>query len=110
MLVARRVEPDGCRQAYRYNALIEVVFTGNRGGEIRHRLARDAVGQLMAKETADSRTEYVYDAADLLLEIRCRWSYARETDAPEIICFSYDRLGQLLTEETVQKFKIIHLT
>ncbi|EIN2320193.1 type IV secretion protein Rhs, partial [Escherichia coli] len=35
----------------------------------------------MAKETADSRTEYVYDAADLLLEIRCRWSYARETDA-----------------------------
>ncbi|EOA0954782.1 type IV secretion protein Rhs [Escherichia coli] len=68
------------------------------------------MGQLMAKKTADSRTEYVYDAADLLLEIRCRWSDARETDAPEIICFSYDRLGQLLTEETVQKFKIIHLT
>ncbi|WP_436922656.1 hypothetical protein [Escherichia coli] len=30
--------------------------------------------------------------------------------APEIIRFSYDRLGQMLTEETVQKFKIIHLT
>ncbi|EEU9487749.1 type IV secretion protein Rhs [Escherichia coli] len=45
-----------------------------------------------------------------LLEIRRRRSDARETDAPEIIRFSYDRLGQMLTEETVQKFKIIHLT
>ncbi|HFU1841494.1 TPA: hypothetical protein ACH4ZD_005127, partial [Escherichia coli] len=58
MLVARRVEPDGCRQSYRYNALnavTEVVFTGDRGGEIRHRLARDAAGRLTAKETADGR-------------------------------------------------------
>ncbi|MCZ5647047.1 RHS domain-containing protein, partial [Escherichia coli] len=96
---------DGCRQTYRYNALnavTEVVFTGDRGGEIRHRLARDAAGRLTAKETADSRTEYVHDAADQLLEIRRRRSDAGETDAPEIIRFSYDRLGRMLTEETAQ--------
>lgn len=43
--LAEQINPDGCRQAYRYNALnavTEVVFTGERGGEIRHRLARDA--------------------------------------------------------------------
>ncbi|MDN5148173.1 hypothetical protein LVK52_26810, partial [Escherichia coli] len=43
-------------RTYRYNALnavTEVVFTGDRGGEIRHRLARDAAGRLTAKETAD---------------------------------------------------------
>ncbi|MED8270653.1 RHS repeat domain-containing protein, partial [Escherichia coli] len=41
--LAEQINPDGCRQAYRYNALnavTEVVFTGDRGGEIRHRLAR----------------------------------------------------------------------
>ncbi|WP_262234140.1 RHS domain-containing protein, partial [Escherichia coli] len=75
---------------------------GDRGGEIRHRLARDAAGRLTAKETADSRTEYVHDAADQLLEIRRRRSDAGETDAPEIIRFSYDRLGRMLTEETAQ--------
>ncbi|MCF7273805.1 type IV secretion protein Rhs, partial [Escherichia coli] len=79
-----------------------VVFTGDRGGEIRHRLARDAAGRLTAKETADSRTEYVHDAADQLLEIRRRRSDAGETDAPEVIRFSYDRLGRMLSEETAQ--------
>ncbi|WP_249956914.1 RHS repeat-associated core domain-containing protein, partial [Escherichia coli] len=59
-------------------------------------------GRLTAKETADSRTEYVHDAADQLLEIRRRRSDAGETDAPEIIRFSYDRLGRMLTEETAQ--------
>ncbi|MDZ6429300.1 RHS repeat-associated core domain-containing protein, partial [Escherichia coli] len=91
-----------CRQAYRYNALnavTEVVFTGDRGGEIRHRLARDAAGRLTAKETADGRTEYVHDAADQLLEIRRQ---RHETDAPEVIRFSYDRLGRMLSEETAQ--------
>ena len=103
--LAEQINPDGCRQTYRYNALnavTEVVFTGDRGGEIRHRLARDAAGRLTAKETADSRTEYVHDAADQLLEIRRRRSDAGETDAPEIIRFSYDRLGRMLSEETAQ--------
>ncbi|MED9031505.1 RHS repeat-associated core domain-containing protein, partial [Escherichia marmotae] len=50
----------------------------------------------------ESRTEYIYDAADQLLEIRRRRSDAGETDAPEIIRFSYDRLGRMLTEETAQ--------
>ncbi|HBA3461428.1 TPA: type IV secretion protein Rhs, partial [Escherichia coli] len=81
------------------NAVTEVVFTGDRGGEIRHRLARDAAGRLTAKETADGRTEYVHDAADQLLEIRRQ---RHETDAPEVIRFSYDRLGRMLSEETAQ--------
>lgn len=76
-----------------------MVFTGDRGGEIRHRLARDAAGRLTAKETADGRTEYVHDAADQLLEIRRQ---RHETDAPEVIRFSYDRLGRMLSEETAQ--------
>ncbi|MCU9670479.1 RHS domain-containing protein, partial [Escherichia coli] len=67
--------------------------------EIRHRLARDAAGRLTAKETADGRTEYVHDAADQLLEIRRQ---RHETDAPEVIRFSYDRLGRMLSEETAQ--------
>uniref|UniRef100_UPI00203A3BB9 RHS repeat-associated core domain-containing protein n=1 Tax=Escherichia coli TaxID=562 RepID=UPI00203A3BB9 len=52
-----------------------------------------------AKETADGRTEYVHDAADQLLEIRRQ---RHETDAPEVIRFSYDRLGRMLSEETAQ--------
>ncbi|EFC1656910.1 RHS repeat-associated core domain-containing protein, partial [Escherichia coli] len=62
-------------------------------------LARDAAGRLTAKETADGRTEYVHDAADQLLEIRRQ---RHETDAPEVIRFSYDRLGRMLSEETAQ--------
>ncbi|PPW36868.1 hypothetical protein C5O99_26015, partial [Escherichia coli] len=100
--LAEQTNPDGCRQSYRYNALnavTEVVFTGDRGSEIRHRLARDAAGRLTAKETADGRTEYVHDAADQLLAIRRQ---RHETDAPEVIRFSYDRLGRMLSEETAQ--------
>ncbi|MBS5154833.1 DUF6531 domain-containing protein [Escherichia ruysiae] len=103
--LAEQINPDGCRQAYRYNAqnaVTEVVFTGDQGGEIRHRLMRDAAGRLTAKETAETRTEYVYDAADQLLEIRCRRHDADETGAPEIIRFSYDRAGRMLSEETAQ--------
>ncbi|HHH6536972.1 TPA: RHS repeat-associated core domain-containing protein, partial [Escherichia coli] len=58
-----------------------------------------AAGRLTAKETADGRTEYVHDAADQLLEIRRQ---RHETDAPEVIRFSYDRLGRMLSEETAQ--------
>ncbi|WP_249820634.1 RHS repeat-associated core domain-containing protein, partial [Escherichia coli] len=42
------------------------------------------------------------DAAWRVLEIRRRRSDAGETDAPEIIRFSYDRLGRMLSEETAQ--------
>ncbi|EHS3896979.1 RHS repeat protein, partial [Escherichia coli] len=40
--------------------------------------------------------------ADQLLEIRCRRHDADETGAPEIIRFSYDRPGRMLSEETAQ--------
>ncbi|EGM1791495.1 type IV secretion protein Rhs [Salmonella enterica subsp. enterica] len=103
--LAEQTNPDGCRQAYRYNALnavTEVIYTGAGGGEIRHRLARDAAGRLIAKETPETRTEYTWDAVSQLLEIRRRRHNAGETDTPEVICFSYDKPGRMLTEETAQ--------
>ncbi|EJH8325906.1 RHS domain-containing protein, partial [Salmonella enterica] len=73
-----------------------------RGGEIRHGLERDAAGRLTAKITPETRTEYRYDAADRLLEIRRRRHDAAEGGEPEVIRFSYDSAGNLLSEETAQ--------
>ncbi|ECY6497910.1 hypothetical protein AVF63_04415, partial [Salmonella enterica subsp. enterica serovar Infantis] len=47
-------------------------------------------------------TEYRYDAADRLLEIRRRRHDAAEGGEPEVIRFSYDSAGNLLSEETAQ--------
>ncbi|ECY4974511.1 hypothetical protein AVA85_01345, partial [Salmonella enterica subsp. enterica serovar Infantis] len=49
-----------------------------------------------------TRTEYRYDAADRLLEIRRRRHDAAEGGEPEVIRFSYDSAGNLLSEETAQ--------
>ncbi|EIC0468531.1 RHS domain-containing protein, partial [Salmonella enterica subsp. enterica serovar Infantis] len=70
--------------------------------EIRHGLERDAAGRLTAKITPETRTEYRYDAADRLLEIRRRRHDAAEGGEPEVIRFSYDSAGNLLSEETAQ--------
>ncbi|EBC4075752.1 RHS repeat-associated core domain-containing protein, partial [Salmonella enterica] len=45
---------------------------------------------------------YRYDAADRLLEIRRRQHDAAEGGEPEVIRFSYDSAGNLLSEETAQ--------
>ncbi|WP_425220252.1 RHS repeat-associated core domain-containing protein [Salmonella enterica] len=79
-----------------------VIYGGERGGEIRHGLERDAAGRLTAKITPETRTEYRYDAADRLLEIRRRRHDAAEGGEPEVIRFSYDSAGNLLSEETAQ--------
>ncbi|EED6198025.1 hypothetical protein XI16_23130, partial [Salmonella enterica subsp. enterica serovar Infantis] len=50
----------------------------------------------------ETRTEYRYDAADRLLEIRRRRHDAAEGGEPEVIRFSYDSAGNLLSEETAQ--------
>ncbi|EIC0704712.1 RHS domain-containing protein, partial [Salmonella enterica subsp. enterica serovar Infantis] len=68
----------------------------------RHGLERDAAGRLTAKITPETRTEYRYDAADRLLEIRRRRHDAAEGGEPEVIRFSYDSAGNLLSEETAQ--------
>ncbi|ECN3585480.1 Rhs-family protein [Salmonella enterica subsp. enterica serovar Infantis] len=52
--------------------------------------------------TPETRTEYRYDAADRLLEIRRRRHDAAEGGEPEVIRFSYDSAGNLLSEETAQ--------
>ncbi|WP_176211032.1 RHS repeat-associated core domain-containing protein, partial [Salmonella enterica] len=59
-------------------------------------------GRLTAKITPETRTEYRYDAADRLLEIRRRRHDAAEGGEPEVIRFSYDSAGNLLSEETAQ--------
>lgn len=79
-----------------------VIYGGERGGEIRHGLERDAAGRLTAKITPETRTKYRYDAADRLLEIRRRQHDAAEGGEPEVIRFSYDSAGNLLSEETAQ--------
>ncbi|HED5893960.1 TPA: hypothetical protein R5R88_004592, partial [Salmonella enterica] len=45
---------------------------------------------------------HLVDAVSQLLEIRRRRHNAGETDTPEVICFSYDKPGRMLTEETAQ--------
>lgn len=103
--VTEQTDPGSSRRAYGYNALnavTAVIYGGERGGEIRHGLERDAAGRLTAKITPETRTEYRYDAADRLLEIRRRQHDAAEGGEPEVIRFSYDSAGNLLSEETAQ--------
>ena len=59
-----------------------------------HRLERDAVGRLLAKNTGDATTRYQWDAADQLLAIE-------RTDAQgarQRLAFTYDAVGRLTQE------------
>ncbi|WES69442.1 RHS repeat-associated core domain-containing protein [Superficieibacter sp. HKU1] len=103
--VTEQTDLDGRREQFGYNALgavTAVTFATGSASELHHRLERDAAGRLTAKITPETRTEYQYDAADRLLEIRRRRHDAAEGGEPEVIRFSYDSPGNLLSEETVQ--------
>ncbi|EBS3381136.1 RHS repeat protein [Salmonella enterica subsp. enterica serovar Newport] len=92
-------ESNSTRYSYDGNGhLTEVMFADGRT----ERYQPDAAGRLTAKITPETRTEYRYDAADRLLEIRRRQHDAAEGGEPEVIRFSYDSAGNLLSEETAQ--------
>ena len=61
---------------------------------------RDAAGRLLSKITAEARHDYHYDDADRLLSITRQPSQQgkRVGVQPEILRFSYDRLGRLIEE------------
>ncbi len=59
------------------------------------------MGGFGENHAGDAHREYRYDG-DRLLEIRCRQHDAAEGGEPEVIRFSYDSAGNLLSEETAQ--------
>ncbi|KHK65999.1 RHS repeat-associated core domain-containing protein [Pseudomonas frederiksbergensis] len=59
-----------------------------------HRLERDAVGRLIAKNTDDGRTEYRYDPLDQLTAV----TFTDLQGNAKTLSFTYDALGQLLAE------------
>jgi RHS repeat-associated protein len=63
---------------------------------IAHRLARDAVGRLVAKTTDDGRTDYSYDAVDQLTAV----TFTDVQGNTQALGFAYDALGQLLAEQS----------
>ncbi|MDC6118514.1 EndoU domain-containing protein [Serratia rubidaea] len=103
----------GRRRQYRYNlqgqvsAVTEYPLAqdGDAAQPLHTRLSYDALGRLSAKETADSRTEYRYQARTL--EVRraplALWQQAQargeQPDWPETLRFSRDAAGNLCAEE-----------
>ena len=63
-----------------------------------HTFIRDALGRLITKHTADGSTSYHYDPADNLCMVR----KTRTDTPPEKISFTYNKLGDLLSETTAQ--------
>ncbi len=101
---------DGCRQQRSYDPLDNVTavrFAAGTADQIEHSFTRDAMGRLTEKRTTSGCTTYRYDKTDNLLEVAFRKKKPDSAggeydDTPETIAFSYDRLGQLLTETTSQ--------
>jgi RHS repeat-associated protein len=96
---------DGGQLRYGYDALNNPVRVEQRPAIVEseaardpiiHSLERDAIGRLIAKTTADGRTEYWHDDLDRLIGV----SFTDLQDQQQRIDFAYDALDQLLAEST----------
>ncbi|WLH88181.1 DUF6531 domain-containing protein [Pseudomonas sp. FP453] len=90
---------DGSARRYAYDALGNLIAVEylplDEASSIVHRLDRDAVGRLLAKETDDGRTEYAYDLTDQLTGV----TFNGNDQTTQTLAFAYDPLGQLLSEQ-----------
>ncbi|PIT18160.1 RHS repeat-associated core domain-containing protein [Snodgrassella alvi] len=96
---------DGRKQRYSYDTLDNVSavhFAAGSSAEIIHRFKRDAIGRLIGKYTTDGNTAYQYDKADNLIKVGYKKAGLPAEAEPDIITFSYDQLGNLLSETTAQ--------
>jgi RHS repeat-associated protein len=102
---------DGSAKRYSYDALDNIttvtavpapygkglsVVPETPPAPIVHRLERDAVGRLVSKTTDDGRTEYSYDATNQLTAV----TFTDLEGNAQALGFTYDALGQLLTEQS----------
>ena len=91
---------DGSARRYAYDALGNLIAVEylplDDASSIVHRLERDAVGRLLAKETDDGRTEYAYDLTDQLTGV----TFNGNDQTSQTLAFAYDPLGQLLSEQS----------
>jgi RHS repeat-associated protein len=96
---------DGSQRRYGYDALshpvrMEQLPAPDENQRVAassvHLLERDGVGRLIAKVTADGRTEYRYDPLDQLIEV----AFTDELGHPQKLGFAYDPMGQLVSEHS----------
>ena len=96
---------DGSQRRYSYDALNNPVRVEHLPAPDEHRLVsdsiihalqRDAVGRLIARTTADGRTEYRYNPLDQLIEVEFHDLRGQQ----QKLGFAYDAVGQLLSEHS----------
>ncbi|WP_041931541.1 RHS repeat-associated core domain-containing protein [Pseudomonas poae] len=92
---------NGTLKRYAYDPLdnvtrVETVASSGAEDSITHDLERDAAGRLIAKITADGRTEYSYDEQDQVTAISFTGHYGEQ----QRLAFGYDALGQLILEQS----------
>ena len=96
---------DGSQRRYGYDVLGNPVHVEQLPSpqdpeqaleSIAHSLERDAMGRLIAKTSADGRTEYRYDALDQLTEV----AFTDLKGEQQNVGLTYDALGQLTAEQT----------
>ncbi|NUF10210.1 DUF6531 domain-containing protein, partial [Snodgrassella sp. ESL0324] len=103
--LTEQTDLDGRRQQLSYDPLgnvSSVRFAAGSPHQIEHRFKRDAIGRLTGKHTPDGTTAYQYDKADNLLRVGFKAAGLPPEAEPELISFSYDIMGNLLSETTAQ--------
>ncbi|WP_268797171.1 RHS repeat-associated core domain-containing protein [Pseudomonas huanghezhanensis] len=91
-----RYSYDGLDNPVRVEQLAAVHQDEPAVDSIVYSLERDAIGRLLAKTTADGRTEYRHDDLDRLIGV----SFTDSQNRQQRVDFAYDPLSQLLAEHT----------